>query len=167
MSVATLIAFVILYQIFDEQASNLYNAPTEQLVDTSMHAIINNNYGLASLVCISVNGIMAIRCLYREFIQMSGHRGGKLQMIDHKSRNLECFRSLADHLSDIWNIMDFIDATLRIATLIAFILGKDTVSALAGCAVLFHTANTFFFLQVFESTGPLIRMILQITFDMK
>ena len=70
---------------------------------------------------------------------------------------------------NIWNIIDLVSLVLNIAIIICDLSDIDSqdLTTLMGIAVLFMWLKLFYFGRIFLSTAGIVRMILQITFDMR
>ena len=74
-----------------------------------------------------------------------------------------------DYFSSFWNLVDLVSLVLNVVTMICDLvqLPSQDVATLAAIAVLFMWLKTFYFLRIFSSTASLVRMIIEITSDMK
>jgi hypothetical protein len=81
------------------------------------------------------------------------------QMIHHKLAYFTTF----------WNFIDLISIVLNFAIIICDLAGgkEESVVSLSGIAVLFMWMKLFYFGRIFISTAAMIRMIIEITIDMK
>lgn len=68
-----------------------------------------------------------------------------------------------------WNMMDLVSLILNTIILIADLAGLDEAElvTLSACAVLIMWLKIFYFGRIFLSTAAMIRMVLEITYDMK
>ena len=68
-----------------------------------------------------------------------------------------------------WNMMDLVSLLLNTIILIADLSGlpEEELVTLSACAVLIMWLKVFYFGRIFLSTAAMIRMVLEITYDMK
>ena len=106
-------------------------------------------WSIGSLVICILILIMAAYMAYIEVEQLRFH-------------GLEYFRSF-------WNLVDLISLVLNLVTIICDFAGLRTVdvATLAAIAVLFMWLKVFYFLRIFNTTASMVRMIVEITSDMK
>ena len=71
------------------------------------------------------------------------------------------------YLSEFWNYVDVIHITLTLATAGTYFAGWTHARAVLAVAVYLRWFGYLHYLEPFHSTGPLVRMILQICFDMR
>lgn len=78
------------------------------------------------------------------------------------------FHKFAYFLS-FWNLVDLITLLLNTAVVISDVSGIDERDyiTLSGVAVLFVWLKLFYFGRIFISTAAMIRMIIEITYDMR
>eukprot|EP00054_Salpingoeca_dolichothecata_P029818 m.236650 g.236650 ORF g.236650 m.236650 type:complete len:1190 (-) comp26550_c0_seq4:31-3600(-) len=74
---------------------------------------------------------------------------------------------LYKYFSDFFNCMDVAQILLTFATAFAVFAGDSSVRPLLATAVYLKWFGVLYFLQAFESTGPLVRMVVRITHDIR
>jgi hypothetical protein len=75
--------------------------------------------------------------------------------------------NIRNSLSDMWNTLDLIHISLSVALLVTFCIGLQVTELLLSIAVYIRWIGILYYLQAFDSTGPLTQMILQILLDMR
>lgn len=108
-----------------------------------------HRYGMAGFISII---LIIIFIIYNAFYEI-------LQLIDQKLQYFMTF----------WNLVDMTSLLLNIIIVIMDLgEAKDQhINTLMGIAVLFMWLKLFYFGRIFTKTAGIVRMILQITFDMK
>ena len=73
------------------------------------------------------------------------------------------------YFTNFWNLVDMISLLLNTVIIICDLSDIDSqdLTTLMGIAVLFMWLKLFYFGRIFLSTAGIVRMILQITFDMR
>jgi hypothetical protein len=74
---------------------------------------------------------------------------------------------LGDHFSELWNIVDALQVILSLALCVAFFLGWQHTKAVLAVAVYFRWLGLLYYLQPLKATGPLVRMIVAICYDVR
>eukprot|EP00055_Hartaetosiga_balthica_P010180 m.42663 g.42663 ORF g.42663 m.42663 type:complete len:1323 (-) comp7069_c0_seq2:2542-6510(-) len=113
------------------------------------HDDLSNPLNIGALAVGAILAILTLFALYRE---------GK--QVFHED--------MSAYLTSIWNWLDVIRIGLTVATLVTFGLrDHDTTRVLCSLGAYIYWFGTLFYLQAYASTGPLVRMILEIIYDMK
>ena len=75
---------------------------------------------------------------------------------------------MLDYFFDFWNMLDLTSLGMNIAIVVLDWLDKseNLINALASVAVLMMWFKLFYFLRIFFKTAHLIRMIIEIVWDM-
>lgn len=109
----------------------------------------HGGFAIADIIVVIACIIFQIYFLYYEIRQMIYHK-------------LEYFVSF-------WNLIDLTSLTLNFIIIIIDLAGasEQLVTTLSGIAVLFLWLKMFYFGRIFLSTAAMIRMIIEITVDMK
>lgn len=76
----------------------------------------------------------------------------------------------AHYFKSFWNLLDFITMLANITYIVLdFIPGipSETIRPISAIAILFMYAKMFYFLRIFGTTAAIVRMIIEISADMK
>lgn len=76
-------------------------------------------------------------------------------------------RALAEHFGDLWNILDALHIVLTFALIVSFFAGWKHTPVFLAVGVYFRWFGLLYYLQPLETTGPLVRMIVTICFDVR
>ena len=76
-------------------------------------------------------------------------------------------RIVAGYFQDFWNWLDMLNCALVFVVLCTYFGGWEHARAFLAVAVYLRWYGVLYYLQPFQSTGPLVRMILAIVYDMR
>ncbi|EGD75564.1 WD-40 repeat protein [Salpingoeca rosetta] len=83
------------------------------------------------------------------------------------SREVEQWKRLPDRLHDFWNWLDACNIMLVFVVGITYMSGWQHTRALLAVSVYLRWFGSLYYMQAFKRTGPLVRMVLVICFDMR
>ena len=75
--------------------------------------------------------------------------------------------SIVGHMLDAWSILDVLQLGLYVGVVVLYLSGSDGLRYVLGFAVYVKWFGMLYYLQAFEATGALIRMIFQIIVDIR
>ena len=117
------------------------------VVDVDPWDDYTNIYVIISLVACGGLSLITIKDIRYEFTQL------------HHSDGLK------DHFNDFWNFVDTFQILLTSASIFTFLMRHNSVHAVIAIAVYLKWFGLLYFMQAFQATAALVRMIIRITTD--